>query len=652
MLIGQRLSGRYKIIETIGGGGMANVYLAKDIILEREVAIKVLRFDFSTDDEFIKRFHREAQAATSLAHPNIVSIYDVGEENGVYYIVMEYVKGKTLKQYIQQYAPLEPREALDIMSQIVSAIAHAHENQIVHRDIKPHNILIDQHGNIKVTDFGIAVALSSTTITQTNSVLGSVHYMSPEQARGGHANKKSDIYAMGIVFFELLTGKMPFDGESAIAIALKHLQTETPSPKKWNPDIPQSVENIILKATAKDSFYRYNTAEEMEADIETALDPDRLNEPKFIIDDDDEVTKAIPIITDEMLQVHKDDHTVIRTSESDVSNHTNNKKKKRSKFTIFIITTFLLLMIAVILVFTLLPSLLMPKDVEMPDVANKKYEEAVSILKDKGFEVDEPILVTDEKIAEDYVVKTEPLGGDIAKEGATVKVYKSTGKEKFIFDYYVGQDIERVKEILNRKGFTNIKTKIEHSDTQLPGTILSQTPNQGEQVAPSDTEVVFTVSDGPKKLKMADLKGKTKEEVYNYVTENDLNINESEQNSDEVPEGLVISHSPSVGKEVIPKETTLHIIFSKGPKEKPVQEVEKEIEIPYEPEDGEEGKELEVSIYIDDNEHSISEPYETFNITEDTEKTIKFHIAPGSKAYYQVIINEKVVKTETIPYPE
>ncbi|MCL6617261.1 MAG: Stk1 family PASTA domain-containing Ser/Thr kinase, partial [Anoxybacillus ayderensis] len=272
MLIGKRLNERYKIVSLLGGGGMANVYLARDMILDRDVAIKVLRFDFANDEQFIKRFRREAQAATSLNHENIVSIYDVGEDEGVYYIVMEYVRGSTLKQYIQQHAPLSVPKALDIMEQLTSAIAHAHANRIIHRDIKPQNILIDEHGKVKITDFGIAVALSSTTITQTNSVLGSVHYLSPEQARGGVATEKSDIYSLGIVMFELLTGRLPFSGESAVSIVLKHLQTETPSPKAWNPSIPQSVENVILKATAKDPFYRYQSVQEMNEDIRTALD--------------------------------------------------------------------------------------------------------------------------------------------------------------------------------------------------------------------------------------------------------------------------------------------------------------------------------------------------------------------------------------------
>ena len=223
MLIGKRISGRYKLLEMIGGGGMSNVYLAHDMILDRDVAIKVLRYDFSNEDDLHRRFQREALSATSLTHPNIVNIYDVGEDGDIHYIVMEYVKGETLKQYIQNNAPISPIDVVTIMKQLTSAIADAHQNHIIHRDIKPQNILLDEEGNVKITDFGIAMALSATSYTQTNSVLGTVHYLSPEQARGGTATKQSDIYALGIVLFELLTGELPFSGESAVSIALKHL---------------------------------------------------------------------------------------------------------------------------------------------------------------------------------------------------------------------------------------------------------------------------------------------------------------------------------------------------------------------------------------------------------------------------------------------
>ncbi|WP_313429733.1 Stk1 family PASTA domain-containing Ser/Thr kinase, partial [Siminovitchia terrae] len=246
MLSGKRISGRYNIIKMVGGGGMANVYLARDMILDRDVAVKILRLDFADEEEFIRRFQREAQSATSLNHPNIVNVFDVGEEDNIYYIVMEYVDGMTLKQYIQNYYPISVEKVIDIVKQLTSALEHAHYNHIIHRDIKPQNILIDHDGNVKITDFGIAMALSATSITHTNAVLGSVHYLSPEQARGGMATKKSDIYSLGIVMFELLTGRLPFSGESAVSIALKHLQSETPPPTRWNPDIPQSVENIVL----------------------------------------------------------------------------------------------------------------------------------------------------------------------------------------------------------------------------------------------------------------------------------------------------------------------------------------------------------------------------------------------------------------------
>src|SRR5690625_1557385 len=323
----------------IGGGGMANVYLGYDQILDRDVAIKVLRLEYANDEEFITRFHREAEAATSLAHPNIVNIYDVGEEEHILYMVMEYVEGLTLKEYIQQNSPIDIEETITIMKQITSAISHAHANNLIHRDIKPQNILINPKGQVKVTDFGIAVALSATSLTQTNSVLGSVHYLSPEQARGGYATKKSDIYSLGIVLFELLTGRLPFMGHSPVSIALKHLQTNTPSVRRFNESVPQSLENIVLKATAKDPFHRFEDVREMEEALRTALDPDKINEPKYEPPvESGEETKAIPIITDQQIEAQMDQETIIHTSEDTTKafkttepDQTSNQKTKKQK---------------------------------------------------------------------------------------------------------------------------------------------------------------------------------------------------------------------------------------------------------------------------------------------------------------------------------
>jgi eukaryotic-like serine/threonine-protein kinase len=664
VLIGKRLNDRYKILEIIGGGGMANVYLARDIILEREVAIKVLRLDFANDEEFIKRFRREALSATSLDHPNIVSIYDVGEEDDIYYIVMEYVDGQTLKQYIQQHAPLTPEESIDIMMQLTSAISHAHQNGIIHRDIKPQNILIDRNKTVKITDFGIAMALSSTTITHTNSVLGSVHYLSPEQARGGIATEKSDIYALGIVMFELLTGRPPFSGESAISIALKHLQSETPSPKRWNALIPQSVENIILKATAKDPFHRYQTAVDMEEDLKTALDPSRMNEEKFTIPlDDDEITKAIPIIGNGKAK-EIEEKTIIRqpNENPDSSNGEESKqkiavhkdglnengKKKRSKLAVFLMTTFLLLIISGIAAVTVIHPLLIPKDVKVPDVSEMEYEDAVQELVSKGFKINDPVLMPHDTIPEGYVIKTDPKANEMVKEGSSITIYESTGKKKVKFGKYIGRNIDEVESILERKNFLMVR-KNEVYDEEPAGTIIDQSIDPEEEVIPEETEVTFWVSKGPEKITLKDFTGWTEKTVRDYITENGLYVIVEKQFSDSVDKGLVISQIPAAGTK-LDKGDTVTITISQGKEEKPTKTVTKSILIPYEPEV--EGEVKKVNIYIEDAEHSMTEIYDSFEITKPVTKTITFIIPYGKKAGYQIIIDDKVVKSEVIEYPQ
>ena len=275
---GDKINDRYEIIKLIGEGGMANVYLAYDTILERNVAVKVLRGDLADDEKFVRRFQREALSASSLSHPNIVEMYDVGEDNGNFYIVMEYIDGQTLKQLIKKRGHLTVPEAIDIMLQLTDGLAHAHDSYIIHRDIKPQNIMILEDGMVKITDFGIAMAINASDLTQTNSVMGSVHYLPPEQAAGKGSTIKSDIYSLGILFYEMLAGTMPFRGETAVEIALKHIKDPMPSIRKINPKVPQSVENIIFKSTAKNPKNRYNNVRELHDDLKTALDKDRANE--------------------------------------------------------------------------------------------------------------------------------------------------------------------------------------------------------------------------------------------------------------------------------------------------------------------------------------------------------------------------------------
>jgi len=654
MMIGKRISGRYKILETIGGGGMANVYLAHDMILDRDVALKMLRLDFANDEEFIRRFHREAQSATSLAHPNIVSIYDVGEEDSIYYIVMEYVDGQTLKQYIQQNSPLHTEEVIEIMKQLTSAISHAHQNHIIHRDIKPHNILIDREGNVKITDFGIAMALSSTSITQTNSVIGSVHYLSPEQARGGMANRKSDIYSLGIVMFELLTGRLPFSGESAVSIALKHLQSETPSLRRWNPTIPQSVENIVLKATAKDPFHRYNNVEEMEDDLCTALNTDRLYEDRFIVPVDNDATKAIPIITDE----HKYDNieeTVVHGKEAKVEqNHDKQKppngKKKRKKWPIILVSVFFGLIILGILAITVLPDLLSPKELAVPDVTGKEVEVAKKELETEGFIIGEIIPLTDEEFEEGQVIKTDPKAGKFVKEGTEITIYESSGKEKFELDDYTGKLYDDVVALLERENFKPIEKNEVNNESEPAGTILEQNIDKGTEVVPEETELIFTISKGPELITLKDLKDYNEKALQDYEDLTGLVIEVAKEDySENIPAGLVISQDPIAG-EKLTKGSKVKVVISKGKKEIPPKTVFKDVFIPYEP--TEEGLEQEVLIYINDMNHNMTEPYDTHYIHENFKIRLELTIPYGQKAGYRVIRDNTVIEEEVVPYPE
>ncbi|MBG9589881.1 Stk1 family PASTA domain-containing Ser/Thr kinase [Cytobacillus firmus] len=658
MIKGRRLSGRYRIIDMIGGGGMANVYLAHDMILDRDVAVKVLRMDFAEDEEFIRRFHREAQSATSLAHPNIVNIYDVGEEDSIYYIVMEYVDGQTLKQYIQQNSPIRIEDALEILKQLTSAISHAHQNHIIHRDIKPHNILIDRHGNVKITDFGIAMALSATSITQTNSVLGSVHYLSPEQARGGMANRKSDIYSLGIVMFELLTGRLPFSGESAVSIALKHLQSETPSLKRWNPSIPQSVENIVLKATAKDPFHRYDTVEEMEEDIRTALEPERLHEKKFIVPIDDDATKAIPVITDdrpyqsmdETLVHAKDPKGDTQPVAKPLPEKKKKEKKKKKKWPIILVSVFLFLIVTGILAITVFPDLMEPKDVQVPDVSGKEVEDAVAELIAAGFTVRDTKPISDPDVEEGLVVKTDPKAGRTVKEGTSIDIYESSGKEKFELADYQGRQYDDVVRLLESKNFKSIEKNEETDDSEPAGTILDQNLSEGDLVVPEDTELIFTVSKGPAPIALKDLRGYNEKGLQEYEESSGLKVEYGEEEyHEEVPEGLVIKQDPAPGTNLT-RGQKVTVVLSKGKKELLPKTENIEISIPYEP--ASEGEPNEVQIIIKDLNNTGSEPMHTELIYEDVVIPIDLTIAPGQNASYKVLRDGQVFEEKEIPYPD
>nr|WP_255639621.1 Stk1 family PASTA domain-containing Ser/Thr kinase [Aquibacillus saliphilus] len=657
------LNERYKVKKMIGGGGMANVYLARDIILDRDVAIKVLRLEYANDDEFIARFHREAQSATSLSHPNIVNIYDVGEEDNIYYMVMEYVDGMTLKKYIQTYGPVEVQKAIDIMKQVTSAIIHAHENDIVHRDIKPQNILIDPFGLVKVTDFGIAIALSATSLTQTNSVLGSVHYLSPEQARGGMANKKSDVYSLGIVFFELLSGRLPFSGQSAVSIALKHLQSNTPSIRRWNPDLPQSVENIVLKSTTKDPFHRYSSVYEMEEDLETALDSNRVNEELFNPPEDSgEATKAIPVITDSAYKQHQTHHDTIvhdAKAESPKDSEVKHGKKKRKKAIIWVSAILFVLFGAIIAALFILPSWLQPDDVEIPDVTNMEYEKAISELSSLNLNVEQETRYSDE-VEEGYVIKTDPEAGEIVKEGRTVTVFSSDGKEKVTFDDYVGQDYYQLERVLRQAGYNDITIREKFSDKKVGEIIEQYHPQPGALVIPEETSITFDISKGLENVTLNNLVGMTQEQAMDYLANENLSGKVTDRHSANEP-GRVIEQSPSSNTEV-EQGSEVQIVVSTGPEEKKPRTKTVRFTIPYTGNEDQTGDEETgepepqpqvVRIYVEDAAgNNFSTPVKEETITENKEFEINLLVPPDGEALYKVERDDKVVLDDSVRYED
>ncbi|MEG0373001.1 MAG: Stk1 family PASTA domain-containing Ser/Thr kinase [Enterococcus sp.] len=546
--IGKLVNGRYKVIASIGSGGMANVFLAHDLILDRDVAIKILRFDFQNDQTAIRRFQREALAATELVHPNIVGVYDVDEESGMQYLVMEYVKGMDLKRFIQTKHPISYSKIVDIMQQVLSAVSLAHAHGIIHRDLKPQNILMDQEDVVKIADFGIAIALSETSLTQTNSMLGSVHYLSPEQARGGMATKQSDIYALGIILYEMLTGNVPFDGESAVTIALKHFQDKMPSVKSFDPEVPQALENIVMHATAKEPADRYKTAEEMAEDLSTALSPSRIDElpwqPTVMLDE----TKALTPIQPE----NPPEETKV---EEPLSEKKPKKKRGKRRF------IFLLILLLGIIGGTTAYLLTSSAEVSIPQVEDMTEAAARSALKDAGLSVKSKAEeVPSDIIGKGRVVRTNPAAGNMIKKSQQVRLYVSSGTKKVAIKEYKGEKIRDAQEDLQDIGFLskNIRIELVNSDTIPEDQIISQEPKAGTKVDPKNDEVVFQVSDGPKTIKIGNYTGWEYQNAREELLElgiTDSQINQTSASDEVVPAGEVISQNPVGGTAMTAKDT-------------------------------------------------------------------------------------------------
>ena len=631
-MLGRILGERYELIEKIGSGGMAIVYKAKCHLLKRHVAVKILRPELVEDESFVARFKRESLAAASLSHPNIVNIYDVGEENGVYYIVMEYVNGKTLKEYIREKERLEWEEAVRIAAQICSALKHAHKNGIVHRDIKPQNILISEDGTVKVADFGIARAVSSATVTIAGAnVMGSVHYFSPEQARGGYVDEKSDIYSLGIVLYEMVTGNVPFEGDTAISVALKHIQERVKPPWELNPSIPKSLNDVIEKATEKDQAGRYQTAGEMLRDLQRVLrDP----EGNFVVRN---IDSDLP--TQVMEPVKPNANPGERPS-----------REKRSvwlKLILFIIPMILLFILMSFLGRQIYNNHFVSEDVEVPGLIGLYEEEANRVLEEKNLALN----VLERKHSnqeEGRIIYQDPAEGMKIKPYSVVKVIVSLGAQTVVVPNVVGYSQREAEITIENAGLR--LGQHEYIDSDLPkGTVVRQSIEPDTEVV-DGTEIVLVISKGPKieLVQVGEYIG-LKEDIARQLIDNDnLNVGKvTKEYNDEYNEGLVFKQSPNHG-DTVEKGTKIDIWVSLGPT--PMYPKVLEIKLPeHEDQEGDdqEGEEpmVRVTVKKADNDQAVYDRMHSL-----AEGTVYVELKDRGVVKYNIYIDDELSNEITIDF--
>lgn len=634
---------------------MALVYKGHDLLLHRKVAVKVLRSQYVHDEEFIRRFRREAQAAASLSHPNVVSIYDVGQEEDVHYIVMEYIEGTTLNDLIKERAPLQVEDAVHYASQIADALDHAHHNEIIHRDIKPHNILIGKNGRVKVTDFGIARAATSSTITQTGSVVGSVHYFSPEHAKGTNTGEKSDLYSLGIVMYQMLTARLPFLGESPISVALKHLQEDVEEPRKVNPIIPQSVENIILKAMRKKPEERYQSAKQMMADLDTCLSPDRRNEAKVAFWDadgmDEERTLVMPAIRADQLTVKFDDDDDDDDEPEKPAWREEPARKKGRGWVKPVVWIAILLIVLGFMWYLVgyVKGMFAVETVEVPDVVNMTLTEAQAKLTTAklGYTVEYD---ADSKAAKDTVIRQNPSGMRM-NVGTKVTLYVSQGVPKIKMESYIGQQLKDAKLKLEALGIEDVQITITQITTEdAPDTILKQTPLVGEEFEVEKAAITFTVSKAKETFKMPDLVGMTEAEAKAQITKLNLKIPANNgitrEKSYKVAKGKVVKQFPFDKNTDVSVGSEISLIISDGLPEDAGQLT---VSVPVKP--TVEGKDSEFKIIVSDAQYENFE-YKTEKVTKAENLDVKVIVSPDKKAVILIKEGDNLVNSITRTYQD
>lgn len=627
---GYEIGHRYRIIKSLGEGGMANVYLAHDLVLDRDVSVKLLRLDLRDDPNTKRRFHREAMAATQLNDPHIVGVYDVGEDHGLQYMVMQYVKGTDLKAYIKKHHPIPLPQVIDIMEQVLSAVSTAHAHGIIHRDLKPQNILIDENKNIKITDFGIAVAVSQDSLTQTNTLMGSVHYLSPEQARGSIATKQSDIYSLGIILFELLTGKVPFEGETAVSIALKHFREEIPSVREQNKQIPQALENVIIKATAKEPANRYASVDEMAADLKTVLDPQRANEPRLKLQEDDNgETKVLDV-------------KHLKNERNHQKNIDNQQQKQRPSTKSWWKKYGIISGVVIIVCLMLVGGWwFFVRQVIIPDVEGMTVVKAEQQLHQQDLRIGKITRVNSQTVDKNRIVTTSPHISHKARVSTPINLTVSTGVKQWTMADYVGEDYSSVAANLRRKGF-QVHQESVYSDDIDKGQIIKQNHKKGAIVKTASDTIVFRVSAGKEPIKIPDFTNQDISAVQQFANKNNLQLTTQEKKSKTIATNHVISQTPRAGSTLNHGDTLTVSIANSGNQTKTTNI---QINIPFDGNGGQ--RENRVQVYIRDANHNLTMEYQDITINQETTINVPFTLKQGQMGAYRVVRNGRTIMSAT-----
>ncbi|MBU7216449.1 Stk1 family PASTA domain-containing Ser/Thr kinase [Staphylococcus gallinarum] len=677
-MIGNLINERYKVIKKLGGGGMSTVYLAEDSILDRNVAIKAIRIPPGEKEATIKRFEREVHNLSQLSHNNIVNVFDVTENDENFFLVMEYIKGPTLAEYIQQHKPLDLQTVISFTKQIIDGIKHAHETQIVHRDIKPQNILVADDLTLKILDFGIAKALSETTMTQTNHVLGTVQYLSPEQARGEMTDNGTDIYSIGVVLYEMLVGKPPFSGETAVGIAIKHIQDPMPNATEQRSEVPQSLSNVVLKATEKDKRDRYQTVNEMEADLDTALSSSRQSEPTYQSDETN--TKTIAIDKTELANKTKEDKNknLKQTMQIPIVNQQAFQSseepfyavpaKKRSKRKKIIYAGILVLLLFGLFGFMAM-GMFGNKYLETPDLSGKTEKQAEKILNDNKLELGKISREYSDKYPENKIIKTNPEKGERLEQNSKVDLILSKGPKMVEMPSLYGVSKDEALDRLKKLGIDDVKVDTRYTkNNTAKGLIEDQNINPGDKVKIKDSGIQLIESLGVKQVYVPNYEKKSFKSAKSALESKGFKVvvNE-EQEHDKIKKGNVISQSPKA-EEVDEGSTIAFTVSSGAPKaddkdddqdkdddkdksedkdEEATKEYTETYQVPY---SGKDDKAQEVKVYIRDKDNPGTSAAQTFKIKDNKTVKIPMTIEKGKTAGYTIRVDNKIVADKDIPY--